>query len=433
MRIVSPIPSASSVPRPTADFSEPDHFVPASVMPRCSGYGMRSRQQPVGGDRVRHVRRLDRDLEVLEGQPLHELDELDGGGHERLDRVLALERVEVLGQRPGVHADPHRGPGGAGAVGDLGDLVGPADVARVQADAVCAGVDGLERERVVEVDVGDDRDRALAHDRPERLDVLVARHGDAHDVGARVGHLADLVHRGREVRGLRLGHRLDDDGRAPADLDAPHVHVSLRSHVGPVYEATARARDHAARTRSPPTRAARSRAPRSPRAYFSAIGLRLSFIVGVSSSPPGAQSPGTMHEALDLLDPGEPRVGRVDARPAPRRASPPRPRAPRATGPRGPAWPPRPARSRRRGRSARCCRRRPSPITHAWPMSGRGALELGLDVRRRHVLAGRGDDELLLAIHERDVAVRRRSSRCRPCAASRRRRAPRRSCSGAWR
>ena len=28
-------------------------------------------------------------------------------------------------------------------------------------------------------------------------------------------------------------------------------------------------------------------------AYFSAIGLRLSFIVGVSSSPPGAQSPGT--------------------------------------------------------------------------------------------------------------------------------------------
>ncbi len=36
------MPSASSVPRPTADFSEPVHLVPASVMPRCSGYGMRS-------------------------------------------------------------------------------------------------------------------------------------------------------------------------------------------------------------------------------------------------------------------------------------------------------------------------------------------------------------------------------------------------------
>ncbi len=42
IRIVSPIPSASSVPKPTADFSEPDHFVPASVTPRCSGYGIRS-------------------------------------------------------------------------------------------------------------------------------------------------------------------------------------------------------------------------------------------------------------------------------------------------------------------------------------------------------------------------------------------------------
>jgi hypothetical protein len=37
MRIVSPIPSASRVPSPTDDFSEPDHFVPASVIPRCSG------------------------------------------------------------------------------------------------------------------------------------------------------------------------------------------------------------------------------------------------------------------------------------------------------------------------------------------------------------------------------------------------------------
>ena len=42
MRMVSPIPSASSVPRPTADFSEPDHLVPASVMPRCSGLSILS-------------------------------------------------------------------------------------------------------------------------------------------------------------------------------------------------------------------------------------------------------------------------------------------------------------------------------------------------------------------------------------------------------
>ena len=40
IRIVSPMPSASSVPRPTALLSEPDHFVPASVMPRCSGWSI---------------------------------------------------------------------------------------------------------------------------------------------------------------------------------------------------------------------------------------------------------------------------------------------------------------------------------------------------------------------------------------------------------
>src|SRR5229473_3631725 len=40
--IVSPIPSANSVPKPTEDFREPDHFVPASVIPRCSGYGIRA-------------------------------------------------------------------------------------------------------------------------------------------------------------------------------------------------------------------------------------------------------------------------------------------------------------------------------------------------------------------------------------------------------
>ena len=32
--------------------------------------------------------------------------------------------------------------------------------------------------------------------------------------------------------------------------------------------------------------------------YFSAIGLRLSFIVGVSSSPPGSQSPSTITNFL---------------------------------------------------------------------------------------------------------------------------------------
>ena len=161
IRIVSPTPSASRVPRPTADFSDPDHFVPASVIPEVDRVLDLRGQQPVGGDRVGHAGRLDRHLEVLELQPLHQLDELDRRLRQRLDGIGALELVQVLGQRAGVDADPHRHPGRGRLLGDLRDLVGPADVAGVEANAVSAGVDRLQRQRVVEVNIGDHRNRRL--------------------------------------------------------------------------------------------------------------------------------------------------------------------------------------------------------------------------------------------------------------------------------
>ena len=119
-------------------------------------------EQPVGGDRVRHRGGLHRHLEVVEVQALHELDRLHRGGDERLHRVGELELAQVLGQRAGVDADADRRAELLGLRDDLGDLLGAADVARVEPHAVRAGVQGLQRERVVEVDVGDDRDRRLA-------------------------------------------------------------------------------------------------------------------------------------------------------------------------------------------------------------------------------------------------------------------------------
>ena len=111
------------------------------------------------------------------------------------------------------------------------DLLRPADVARVDPHAVRAGVDRLDRERVVEVDVGDHRDRRLGDDRPQRVDVLLARHGDAHDVRARLGHAPDLVHRGLQVGRLGLRHRLHGDGRAAADRDAADVDLPGGCHA----------------------------------------------------------------------------------------------------------------------------------------------------------------------------------------------------------
>ena len=64
----------------------------------------------------------------------------------------------------------------------------------------------------------------------QRLGVLLARDGDADEVGAGVGDAADLVHRGLQVGGLRLGHRLDGDRRAAPDGDAADVDLPLRGH-----------------------------------------------------------------------------------------------------------------------------------------------------------------------------------------------------------
>ena len=137
---------------------------------------------------------------------------------------------------------------------------------------------------------------------------------------------------GHRRRGPRAGQRpRDDDGgrgrrdRGPAPLPARcRVPVAQGFHLGrPVpfaamtellaARACAEAGESPQRRPPRPIRAPVNRpkagvtrtAPRSRSAYFSAIGLRLSFIVGVSSSPPGTQSPSSDVEALDLLDPGE--------------------------------------------------------------------------------------------------------------------------------
>ena len=216
-----------------------------------------------------HARRLHRHLEVEEVEAVHELDPVGGGADERLDRVGELEVAQVLGQRARVDADAQRRPVALGHLDDLGRLLRAADVAGVDAHAVRAGLDGLDRQRVVEVDVGDHGDRRVAHDRLERLDVLLARDGDADDVGAGLGDPADLVHRRPEVRRLGLGHRLDGHGRAAPDGDAADVDLPRGGHASSVRGARRRwrpRRSSARRSRSA------SRLRRMPDVYGTARG-----------------------------------------------------------------------------------------------------------------------------------------------------------------
>jgi hypothetical protein len=191
-------------------------------------------EHPVGADHRRHVARLDRDLEVEVVERLEQPHLLERGLDERLGLVGLGELEQVLGERAGVGADPHRDPGGLGGADDELDLVGAADVARVDPDGRDALLDRLQGEAGVEVDVGDHRDRREAHDPPERLGVLGLRHRDADDLAARRGERGDLRGRGGDVVRLRRRHRLHGDGRAAPDLDAADADAELARHRRPV-------------------------------------------------------------------------------------------------------------------------------------------------------------------------------------------------------
>ncbi len=170
----------------------------------------------VGLDHDRHVRRLDRDLHVVEVD-LAEVVELALG---RLDQRLGRDRVAVLlvelgVERATVDADADRHAAVLALARHGLDVLGPADVAGVEPQARHAGVERLERPPVLVVDVGDDRHRRAGHDGGQalgRLD-LVAR--AAHDVGARPGQGVDLLQRALDVGRLGGGHRLHRD-RGPA-------------------------------------------------------------------------------------------------------------------------------------------------------------------------------------------------------------------------
>ena len=90
-----------------------------------------------------------------------------------------------------------------------------------------SGVDRLERERVIEVDVRDHGDRRLRDDRLQGVGVLLARHGDADEIGSGLRDLPDLLHRGLEIGRFGLRHRLYGHGCAPTDEDPADVHLAL--------------------------------------------------------------------------------------------------------------------------------------------------------------------------------------------------------------
>ena len=175
------------------------------------------RGQPVGRDHQRHRGGLDGDLHVGEVDLLEEGQLVAGRLHQRLGRGAAVLLVEVGVQRPGVDPDADGHAAVARLGGHLLDLGLLAQVARVEAQALHAGLERGQRHLVVEVDVGHDRHRRARDDVGQALGRRLLVAGAAHDVGAGRGQRVDLGQRAVDVRRLGRRHRLHGDRRAVTD------------------------------------------------------------------------------------------------------------------------------------------------------------------------------------------------------------------------
>ena len=195
------------------------------------------REHPVGPDHRRHVARLHGDLEVAVVECLQQPHLLEGRLDERLGLVFLRQGRQVLGQRARVGADAHRHACPLRRLDDELDLVGAADVAGVDADGGDAGIDRLQSERGVEVDIGDDGQRRKADDLRQRVGVLRLRNRHTHHLAARRRESGNL-RRGRlHIVRLRQRHRLHGDGRPAADRDAADGDLPLAGHPPAIVDA----------------------------------------------------------------------------------------------------------------------------------------------------------------------------------------------------
>ncbi len=187
----------------------------------------------VGLDRHVDVRGLQADLEVLEIVPVQDVDVAQRRLDHRVGAGLGVLALQFLLQRTGVHADADRDAVVARGLDHGAHAILAPDVARVDAQAVHAGLGHGERDLVVEVDVRDQRHADLRADLREGGRGIHARHRDAHDVGARGGQLVDLPDRRRDVAGLGVGHALHRDRRVAPDRDrTDHDAARAPAHDG---------------------------------------------------------------------------------------------------------------------------------------------------------------------------------------------------------
>ena len=171
----------------------------------------------IGRRRQEHVRGLHADLEFVEIVVLQQLDVIEPAVHHRIRAGFAVFFQQVLFQTAGIDADADRTAVILGRTHHLGHARGIADIAGIDAQAGDAGLGGLDGALVVEMDVGDDGNRAFAADLLQRPGGLLIRRADAHDIGTGIGGADHLIQRGAHVVAIGIGHGLHRNRGIAAD------------------------------------------------------------------------------------------------------------------------------------------------------------------------------------------------------------------------
>ena len=174
-------------------------------------------------DRHEHIGRLEADLVVVEVMPVQDVHVPLGGFHHGVGVGLAVFFLQIALQRAGIDTDAHRHLVVFGAGNHFFDFFLTADVAGIDAQAVCAAFGRGDRAFVVEVNVCDQRHVAdLFLDLGKSRGRFQRGHRHAHDIGAGFRAGLDLCDRGGNVLGVGAGHGLHRDGRTTANGHPPH-------------------------------------------------------------------------------------------------------------------------------------------------------------------------------------------------------------------
>ncbi len=142
------------------------------------------RQQTIGFHRQEDIGGFNADFKLIEVQTIEMIDMTHGGFEQRLRRRLAIFFLQIFFQRAGVDADADRDVFIASAIYNHADALFVADVARVDTQAVDAIFRHFQRNTVVKVDIGDQRDVNLLFDKFERLSSVHRRNRDTDNVRA---------------------------------------------------------------------------------------------------------------------------------------------------------------------------------------------------------------------------------------------------------